>query len=162
MEIDIRPYQKDDLAAVLDLSVLAWEPVFSEWERLVGTEIFLVGIYPDWRKSQKEVVEKIIYDGKNITWVAIIEEKVAGFIVYELNQETKVGEIQLLAVHPGDQNQGLGTELNLFALQKMREAGMKVATVGTGGDEGHAPARRCYEKAGFNRSIPGVHYYLAL
>jgi hypothetical protein len=36
----------------------------------------------------------------------------------------------------------------------MKEAGMQVATVSTGGDPSHAPARRAYEKAGFTASIP--------
>jgi hypothetical protein len=35
----------------------------------------------------------------------------------------------------------------------MREAGMTHATVGTGLNEGHAPARRMYEKAGFEPVI---------
>jgi ribosomal protein S18 acetylase RimI-like enzyme len=162
MKFYIRPYQSDDLAEILALSVLAWEPVFTEWEKLVGPEIFPIAIYADWRKGQKEVVEKIIKEEKNNTLVTIVEDKVAGYIVYSLDKDREVGVIQLLAVGPDDQNHGIGTELNLVVLQKMREAGMKVATVGTGGDAGHTAARKCYEKSGFNRNIPGVHYYLAL
>jgi len=64
----------------------------------------------------------------------------------------------LLAVHPEYQNSGIGTELNTFALQKMKEGGMKLAVVGTGGDPGHAPARRSYEKAGYT-ALPLVRYY---
>lgn len=33
---------------------------------------------------------------------------------------------------------------------------IRVATVASGGDPGHAPARRAYEKAGFNVTIPSV------
>jgi GNAT superfamily N-acetyltransferase len=36
-----------------------------------------------------------------------------------------------------------------FALDWMRDAGMSIAMVETGGDPGHGPARRAYEKAGF-------------
>ena len=162
MNFQIRPYRGEDLAQILALSVLAWEPVFTEWEKLVGSEIFPIAIYPDWRKGQQEVVENSIKDERNSTLVAVAEGKVAGYIVYSLDEGKKVGEIQLLAVRPDDQNHGIGTQLNLVVLQKMREAGMKVVTVGTGGDAGHAAARKCYEKSGFNRSIPGVHYYLAL
>jgi hypothetical protein len=42
------------------------------------------------------------------------------------------------------------------------KAGMRVATVGTGGDPSHAPARRAYEKAGFNLQIPSVWMYRKL
>jgi ribosomal protein S18 acetylase RimI-like enzyme len=158
----IRPYRNEDLADILALSVLAWEPVFTEWEKLVGAEIFPIAIYQDWREGQQDVVEKMIQDEQNHTLVAVVQDRVAGYIVYLLDEDKKVGEIQLLAVRPDDQNHGIGTELNLVVLQKMRESGMKVAAVGTGGDSGHAAARKCYEKSGFNRSIPGVHYYMAL
>ena len=69
------------------------------------------------------------------------------------------GEIMLLAVHPGYQNHDIGTTLNLHALQAMKDAGMIRAEVGTGGDPAHAPARRAYEKAGFDIAQPKVTYY---
>ena len=56
------------------------------------------------------------------------------------------------------QNRGIGTDLNNFALGKMKESGMKLAVVGTGGDPGHAPARKSYEKAGY-KALPLVRYY---
>jgi hypothetical protein len=43
----------------------------------------------------------------------------------------------------------------------MSEAGMRIAIVGTGGDPGHAPARRTYEKAGYT-VFPIARYYQAL
>jgi type I restriction-modification system DNA methylase subunit len=64
----------------------------------------------------------------------------------------------LLAAHPDYQNHGIGTELNAFALQKMKECRMKMATISTGGDESHAPARRSYEKAGYT-ALPLIRYY---
>ncbi len=91
-------------------------------------------------------------------WVAEVAGKVAGFLVYELNHQERVGETHLLAVHPDYQNQGIGTALNSFALAKLKESGMTLAVVGTGGDPGHAPARRSYEKAGY-RGLPIVRYY---
>lgn len=35
---------------------------------------------------------------------------------------------------------------------------MQVATVATGGDISHDPARRAYEKSGFDVQIPSVWY----
>lgn len=161
MHLQIRSYSEEDLAAIVELSLLAWEPVFTAWKQILGPRLYPLAVYPDWRKSQKEVVEKICRDEKNNTWVAVVDEKVVGFVTYELNEETKTGEVHLLAVHPENQNHGIGTELNLFALQKMSEGGMKLAEVGTGGDEGHAPARRSYEKAGYT-ALPLVRYYKEL
>lgn len=161
MDFQIRSYHISDLADILRLSVLAWEPVFTAWEKILGPQLYPVAIYPDWRKSQQEVVENICKDEKNTTWVAEVDGAVVGFIVYELNHSSKVGEVQLLAVHPDDQNHGIGTQLNLFALQKLKEGGMKLAVVGTGGDEGHAPARKSYKKAGYT-GLPLMRYYKEL
>jgi hypothetical protein len=38
---------------------------------------------------------------------------------------------------------------------------MRVAVIGTGGDPGHAPARRLYEHAGF-RLMPAAQYFKVL
>jgi hypothetical protein len=43
------------------------------------------------------------------------------------------------------------------SLDHMRERGMDIAAVGTGGDPGHAPARAIYEALGFT-ALPGVRY----
>lgn len=161
MNLQIRPFNTNDINDIVDLSLLAWEPVFISWERILGSDLYPIAIYPDWRKGQKETVEKVCHDEKINTWVAEVDGKVVGFVAYELNDTNKVGEVQMLAVHPKYQNHGIGTELNTFALQKLKEGGMKLAVVGTGGDEGHAPARRSYEKAGYT-GLPLVRYYKAL
>jgi len=161
VNLRIRPYSEGDLEAIVELSLLAWEPVFTAWQEILGPELYPIAIYPDWRKSQKEVVEKGCADENVNTWVAVVDGNVVGFVAYELDGESKRGEVRLLAVHPEHQNQGIGTELNTFALQKLKDAGMKLAVVGTGGDEGHAPARRSYEKAGYT-ALPLVRYYKGL
>jgi ribosomal protein S18 acetylase RimI-like enzyme len=89
--------------------------------------------------------------------VAEVDGTVVGFVAYE-SREDKAGEVQLLAVHPEYQNLGIGTELNIFALKKMKESGMRMARVETGGDPSHAPARRSYEKAGYT-ALPLVRYF---
>lgn len=161
MNVQIRSYDTNDIDEVVQLSLLAWEPVFAAWERILGAELYPIAIYPDWRIGQKEVVVKICTDEKIATWVAEVDGRVVGFVAYEFNQQSKIGEVQLLAVHPDYQNHGIGTQLNIFVLQKMKESGMKLAVVGTGGDEGHAPARKSYEKAGYT-GLPLVRYYKAL
>jgi len=161
MKLHIRPFDKRDINDIVELSLLAWEPVFVAWEQILGPTLYPIAIYPDWRKSQKEVVEKGCSNENFTTWVAEVSGNVTGFVAYELNEVNKIGEIQLLAVHPEYQNHGIGTELNNFAIEKLKEAGMKLAVVGTGGDEGHAPARASYEKAGYT-ALPLVRYYQEL
>jgi GNAT superfamily N-acetyltransferase len=81
---------------------------------------------------------------------------VVGFVSWQVNHETTVGEIGLNAVHPTWAAKGIGTMMYTFAVDRMRDAGMRVATVSTGGDPSHAPARRVYEEAGFTVGIPSV------
>ena len=156
MSLQIRPFQKNDLNDLVRLTLLAFEPIFTSFERILGPKIYPI-VYPDWRKSQAEGVEKIGNNEKISLWVAEVDGKVIGFIAYELHED-KTAEVQLLAVHPDYQNHGIGTGLNRFALQQMKEHGMKLAVVGTGGDESHAPARKSYEKAGYT-GLPLVRYY---
>ena len=159
--MQIRPFHPQDLDAVIDLSLLAWEPVFAAWQQILGPEIYPLAVAPDWRKSQAEAVAKACTDEKMETWVAEVEQAVAGFATLLLDHTEKVGEVYMLAVHPAYQRRGVATALNLFALEKFKNSGMQLATIGTGGDDGHAPARRAYEKVGYV-ALPTVRYYKAL
>ena len=60
-----------------------------------------------------------------------------------------MGEIYMVAVDPDFQGRGIGSALIEFALDWMKDAGMSIAMVETGGDPGHASARHTYEKSGF-------------
>ncbi len=157
MNLHIRPVSDDDMEDLVQLSLLAWLPVFRSFELILGPSIYAL-VYPDWQRQQQEVVETVCKDEKMLVWVAEVDGKVTGFIAYTLNNEDKTGEVELLAVHPDYQNGGIGTQLNTFALEKMKESGMKLVVVATGGDPGHAPARRSYEKAGYT-GLPLVRYY---
>ena len=75
---------------------------------------------------------------------------VVGFVSVRLfDAERSMGEISMLAVDPDHQGGGVGTALTKFALDRLKDAGMAVAMIETGGDPGHAAARRTYEKADF-------------
>lgn len=158
MGLDIRPVREDDIEDLVQLSLLAWTPVFSSFEQILGHIIYTF-IWPDWRAGQRDAVETVCRDREKTTvLVAELDGRVVGFLAYELNPGDGVGDVALLAVHPDYQNLGVGTELNNVALEKMKEGGMRMARVETGGDSSHAPARRCYEKAGYT-ALPIVRYH---
>ena len=158
MNLLIRPAADEDIEAIVQLSLLAWEPIFTSFRQILGAEIYS-RIYPDWRTLQRTSVETLCREGGNtFVWVAEVEGNVVGFIACKLNLDDKTGEVEMLAVHPDYQNRGIGTELNTFALDQMKARGMKIAILGTGGDPSHAPARRSYEKAGYI-ALPLVRYY---
>ena len=161
MNLHVRPVCSDDIEDLVQLSLLAWEPVFTSFRQMLGPTVY-TAIWPNWHVSQRDAIETICQQGDPFrVWVAELDGAVVGFVACELNPENKIGEVQLLAVHPNYQNRGIGTELNLAALAKMKESGMTMAKIETGGDPSHAPARRSYEKAGYI-ALPLVRYFQVL
>jgi ribosomal protein S18 acetylase RimI-like enzyme len=161
MNLEIRPVCDDDVEDLVQLSLLAWNPVFSSFEQILGHGIYTL-IWPDWKAGQRDAVETVCRDGaKTAVLVAELDGRVVGFLAYELNVHDGVGDVTLLAVHPDYQNLGVGTVLNVSALDKMKDSGIRMARVETGGDPSHAAARRCYEKAGYT-ALPIVRYHKKL
>jgi ribosomal protein S18 acetylase RimI-like enzyme len=155
---NIRPVRDEDIEALVQLTLAAFEPVFPSFERMLGPAIY-GSIWPDWRASQRKGVETLCLNrDKHAVWVAELYGTTAGFIACDLNLQERTAEVQLIAVHPRYQNRGVGTALNLFALERMKESGVKLTHVDTGGDPSHAPARRSYEKAGYV-PLPLVRYF---
>ena len=160
MKLNIRPVMEEDIPKLIHLCLLAFQPIFDSFKQILGKDIFSI-IYPDWRQTQSDVVKAEIFTEDIAVWVAEVDGKTAGLITQKVDQKTRVGEVHFLAVHPDYQNQGVGTALNNFVLDQLREAGMVVAMVSTGGDISHAPARRTYEKVGFI-PLTIVNYYKKL
>ena len=154
----IRLFEERDAEAVVGFSLRAWTPVFASIERAVGTEIFQRQHPDGWRASQQQSVETVCATKKGLVWVAEVDETPVGFVAVEIHQEDNLGEIYMLAVDPDYQGRGIGTALTEFALDRIQDAGMTVAMVETGGDPGHAAARRTYEKAGYVQ-LPIARYF---
>ena len=130
----IRPFDDRDAEAVVDLSLRAWAPVFASLERALGSEIFRRQ-HPDWREDQRRAVEDVCAAKKGRgVWVAEVGASAVGFVAVELHHpESSMGEISMLAVDPDYQGSGIGTALTEFALDRLKDAGMTVAMVETGG-----------------------------
>lgn len=156
--VRIRPFDERDTGEVVSLSLQAWAPVFESVEKTLGSEIFRRQ-HPDWREDQRRAVEETCAAKKDRVWVADDGDGVVGFVAIEPDHpETNMGEISMMAVDPDRQGDGIGTALTEFALERLKDAGMTVATVETGGDPGHAAARRTYEKAGYVQ-LPVARYF---
>ena len=88
------------------------------------------------------------------------EEHLPVAIDHDTSDE-RMGGIDMIAVDPVHQRAGIGSLLTTHALAWMKANGMRLAMVETGGDPGHAPARRTYEHAGF-APLPVVRYFREL
>lgn len=146
---------------MVDMSLRAWAPVFASLEDVLGESGVYQLLQPDWRAGQRRVVEAALGSEHLDVWVAEVDEDTVGFVAVRLDREAGIGEIYLIAVDPDHQRAGIGSALTSFALDWIKDKGMAVAMVETGGDPGHAPARHVYERAGFTR-LPIARYFKKL
>ena len=160
MTIDIRLFTTADTGAVVAFALRAWAPVFESFATVLGPEIY-ARIYPDWLSAQAKAVTRTCTEHAGTTWVAVRDGAPVGFATVIEDRDASAGEIEMIAVDPDHQRQGIATALIEHSMAWMRTAGLSLAAIGTGGDPGHAPARAAYEKAGFT-PLPLVRYYQAL
>lgn len=146
---------------MVDLSLRAWAPVFASLEGVLGESGVYERLHPDWRAGQRRVVEAACGAERLNLWVAEVDGGIVGFVAVRLDHEARIGEIYLIAVDPGYQRAGIGSALTAFALDWIKDMGMAVAMVETGGDPGHAPARHVYQRAGFIQ-LPIARYFKRL
>ncbi|HKU39513.1 MAG TPA: GNAT family N-acetyltransferase [Polyangiales bacterium] len=161
-ELVFTPATADQLPLFDAIRVAAYAPVFASFRSLLGDHIYEIAQARDDAAQAELLVSLMRPDSGWEVYAAKQGAAVVGFVSLRCNDETKVGEIGLNAVHPEHGGRGIGTRMYEFAVSRLEQAGMRVAMVGTGGDASHAPARRAYEKAGFDRQIPSVWMYRRL
>lgn len=159
--MQIEPYTSSYLSDVISLSLRAWTPVFDSIQNAMNPDIYQAFYPHHWRVSQQKAVEAVCTDGNTNVWIAIESNSVKGFVAVKLHEEENMGEIYMIAVDPDFQRLGIGNALVEFSLEWMKNAGISIAMVETGGDIGHAPARHTYEKAGFDL-FPVARYFKKL
>lgn len=162
MSFLIRAYAPSDLPDLQAIRAAAFAPVFASFRSIVGPEIAALGLATS-EQEQADLLDTIAKPGSgHAIAVAEVNGALAGFVSWKPNIAPNIGEITLNAVHPDHGGIGVGTALYEHALAALKAAGMQLATVGTGGDPSHAPARRTYEKVGFSVHIPSIYMYRKL
>ena len=157
----IRPLRPTDLDRAADIANRAWQPIFDAYRKAYGDALFAV-LTPD-RLTRKGVGVRR-YVELHLGEAIVCEEggEVVGFCTYGFDDERKIGIINNNAADPECGVKGVGQQMYRWVLAEFRRRGMRFAKVMTGLDEGHARARRAYERAGFNISHGMVTYYMRL
>ena len=154
----IRPFRESDLDAIVELSLRAWERVFESLRAVLGEAIFARLHQPDWRAVQADAVRSNCTSEERDVFVAVADETPVGFATVALNAfHEGMGVVDMIAVDPAFQRRGIATQLMNRSTDHMRDRGMDIAVVETGGDPGHAPARAMYEGSGYT-ALPVVRY----
>lgn len=161
MSFEIEPYQSAQEDAVVALSLRAWGPVFPKMRAAVPDYVY-DAFYPEgWEARQTDDVATLLRDEGVTTWVAVEDETVIGYVGVRIHPADSMGDIHIIAVDPEHQRKGVAKALMETGFAFMREQGMAMAMVETGGDPGHAPSRATYEAAGFDR-WPVARYFRKL
>ena len=157
----IREFRTDDLGAIVEFSLRAWEPVFASLRQVLGDHIFL-RLHPDWKEDQADAVRSACTNEERDVFVAVTDGRPIGFVSVALNAfHERMGVIDIIGVDPDYQRRGVSSRLTEVATEHMRSRGMDIAVVETGGDSGHQPARAAYEAAGFTL-LPIARYFRLL
>lgn len=160
--IKIRLFALADLSHIQNIRQRAFAPIFKGFRDQVGEDIYNIE-YIDADQQQADYLQTIcIEDNGMDIYVATQGETVIGFIAFVIDIERHTGTIDLNAVDPTHQGKGAGRLLYDHAVTCMKQRGVRLIKVSTGGDPAHSAARKAYKKAGFLKSIPGVVLYKML
>ena len=155
-KINIVPFSDEYAAAVEAIVIEAWTPIREEYKREIGNELYSMA-FGDWKKKKVEQVLSNMRKGRG--YVALVDGEVAGFIHYSVGGDKISAEVGNNAVSSRFRGRGIAQKMYSFVEEKMKNEGVKYVTVVTGLDNGHAPARRAYEKAGFDKGLESVRYF---
>ena len=157
----IRPYVPDDLDTIADIGNRAWRAIYHMFRQAYGDALFAT-IVPDEHTSKGQQIRA--HAEHHPEWIFICEEEgcTVGFISFRLDEDKGIGTIGNNAVDPDCGLKGIGQQMYSAVLQHFKQQGMRFAKVQTGLDDAHAPARRAYERAGFDIRHEDVTYFKEL
>jgi ribosomal protein S18 acetylase RimI-like enzyme len=157
-EWELRAARSDDADACAVIAVAAWQRVFDSYAAILDASLYQRS-FAGWEAKKARDVGGFLRKQPEQALVAEANGAVVGFVTFQHDDERRIGTLGNNAVHPEWQGRGIAAALYQAALAKMRANGMRAVRVTTGLDEGHAPARAAYQKAGFIVGLPSITYY---
>lgn len=155
----IRDFQHTDLPVLIDLTIEAFRPLF---ERHLPAQLDpTVVAHGRWADDYRREVPELV-DPERDRFITLAEDdgRILGYVGWQITDDGS-GRLEMVAVHPDARRHGVGAALCRTVVSRLRERGVAVVHIGTGGDDFHAPARKLYESLGFT-AYPVVDYTLAL
>lgn len=160
--MDIRPLDPADIPALLDLTIGVFGPFYENSFRPVVGDTVFTNRHGDWRGDyRKHLAGLHDPDSGKFAAIAWIDSQMAGFVGWIIEKTQRHGVVDILAVTADHRRLGVGRELLEHAVADIKAAGAEVVSIGTGGDDFHAPARALYESLGFT-PFPTVGYTKAI
>lgn len=160
----IRDARQTDLPALIELTIEAFRPLFEAVLPQVLDPLVFAHDHGNWKDQyRKEVPSLHDHDANRFVTLAEDDRTAGwplGYVGWQVNPDGS-GRLEMVAVHPQARRQGVGSALCRAGLEKLKQRGVTVVHIGTGGDAFHSPARSLYESLGFT-GYPTVDYTRAI
>lgn len=141
-----------------NIALKLWTVIHGAYAGLIGDDIHdITG--ENWQETLRSNIS--MQQSAPTSLVALLDGKVVGFCGCRV-ERGKLGVIGYNGVDPEYRGRGIARYLYEAAFDQFREQGICHARVFTGGDDGHGPARRAYEKAGYDKKVLSTTYYQKL
>ena len=141
---------------VADIWTMGRAAVLEEKHGLIGGKSWQEWVMPGIMATLKSRLA----EGRLL--VTVLDGEVVGFTSYEIDQEKGIGTVGYNGVRRDRGGQGIGRRQLEHVVQIFRGEGLRLAAVQTGLNEGHTPARRMYERAGFKLLMESAYYTMEL
>ena len=163
MSIIIQQAKKTDIEICKKIFLTVWDGIYDVYFNLIGEELH-DAFFGNWKGNVDNdfVASFTAAMEKNRAFIARDEDNVIGFAYYRAIEEHKTANIEHNAVSPEYKKKGIGSMLYQRMLESMKAEGFRYVSVTTGLDDAHAPARKAYERAGFQKNLPKVRYFQKL
>lgn len=153
-KIKFRKMRQDDLKEVEKIVKKIWtmgvDKLREEKYGIIGRK--------SWDEWVWESIKSYLKEKETRKFVTETNGKIVGFCSYRIDKVRKIGTVGYNGVNPEYSGLGIGTYQINKVIELMKKEGMEIAEVLTGLNEGHLPARKMYEKCGFEEFFKSILY----
>ena len=157
-QLQVVPACEEYVEDCVRIALKLWTIIHRAYADLIGDDIHDVTA-AGWQDALRVNISN--QQRRPTSLVALLDGKVVGFCGCRVENGT-LGVIGYNGVDPEYRGRGIARYMYEAAFDSFRAQGIRHARVFTGGDDGHGPARRAYEKAGYDKKILNVTYYKIL
>lgn len=157
MQISFRSYAPSDLGVIKQLTVEAFDGV--SIDRNIEEQFGPIN-ERDWRWRKARHIDFDVTRDPGGVFVAVVDERVVGYITTFRDHDAGMGLIPNLAVDSAFRGQGIGRKLIEFALNHFRDQGLTHAKIET--LDQNDVGQGLYPSLGFREVARQIHYCMRL
>lgn len=157
-DLQVVPAEEAHVADCVRIALALWTGIHEVYAKRIGDDIH-DAVMANWQANQKKSIAD--QQRRPTSLVALLNGQVVGFCGCRVENGV-LGVIGYNGVDPQFRGRGIARYMYEAAFDSFRSQGIRYARVFTGGDDGHGPARRAYEKAGYDKKLLSATFYKIL